>query len=470
MTQVALSPVFNDTQFSDNSGMPLAGGKIFTYEAGSNSVLQLTYTTVNGDIEQTNPVILDSSGRLPNEMWLVDGFAYNMVLTLADGTTVLQSVDNVRGSMPVPPGGGLDTVIWNSANELPEYVSWNQFLLLGDFTTQFRVGNRARWQFDDLSYAFGTVTTVTFDGTNTQVTLELDSTGFNNTVINVAWSALVAINMTVDAAGVSFSQVIGYGGNNVGTELQALRLLIGSNNTVWDATGGGGSAFAANPVVASTTYEGGQWKVRFDGAITHGQSTISISGLGGIYLKQYDSAGNQIDAVIAAGMISEVAYDSPSGNMIVLNPLPITPAGAIMFYGAEAVPNGWFICDGTSYYSADHPALFAAIGYTFGGTGDSFLVPNLLGQFVRGWAGSGTVDSGRVFGSHQTGQMESHNHRMVWDWYDGGAGRGLTDPVNPVDITTAGQGGGNASWGVTFAGTGTETRPTNVALLPCIKF
>ena len=325
MTQVALSPVFNDTQFSDNNGLPLAGGKIFTYQAGSNSVQQATYTSFNADVEQSNPIVLDSSGRLPNEMWLVDGFAYNMVLTLADGTTVLQSIDNVRGSMPVPPGGGLDTVIWNSTADIPEYVSANQFSVLGDYTTQFRVGNRVRYQFSDLSYGFATVTNVIFDGTNTQVTLELDSTGFNNTVINVAWSALVAINMTVDAAGVSFSQVMGYGGNNVGTELQSLRTLAGSNNTVWPATGGGGSAFAANPVVASTTYEGGRWMVKFDAAITSGVSTISISGLGGIPLKQYDNTGALIDAVFAANMITEIAYDTLNASMIVLDQLPYTP-------------------------------------------------------------------------------------------------------------------------------------------------
>jgi hypothetical protein len=35
--------------------------------------------------------------------------------------------------------------------------------------------------------------------------------------------------------------------------------------------------------------------------------------------------------------------------------------------------------------------------------------------------------------------FKSHNHRMVWTWYDGGAGQGLVDPVNPVDISYDGQ-------------------------------
>ena len=322
MTQVALSPVFNDTQFSDDNGLPLAGGKIFTYEAGSNSVLQVTYTTIAGDVEQPNPIVLNASGRLPNEMWLVDGSAYNLVLTQADGTTVIQTVDNVRGSMPVPPGGGLGNVIWNPATVVPMYISATQFSLLGDHTINFAVGNRVRYQFDDFSYAYATITNVVYADPITQVTLELDSTGFNNTVINVAWSILVSTNMTVDAAGVSFSQVLGYAGNNIGTELQSLRTLIVSNATVWDTTNGSPD-FVITPTVAATLYVGGKWSVHFTTSST--TSTLNISNVGAYPIKQYDNIGGVIEAVIVADMISEVVWDDVNTCFILLNQLPYTP-------------------------------------------------------------------------------------------------------------------------------------------------
>jgi hypothetical protein len=49
-------------QFFDDTGTPLAGGKLYTYTAGTNTP-KATYTTATGDIENTNPVELDSAGR-----------------------------------------------------------------------------------------------------------------------------------------------------------------------------------------------------------------------------------------------------------------------------------------------------------------------------------------------------------------------------------------------------------------------
>lgn len=49
-------------QFLDNNNVPLAGGKLYTYAAGTNTP-KATYTTAAGNIENTNPVELDSYGR-----------------------------------------------------------------------------------------------------------------------------------------------------------------------------------------------------------------------------------------------------------------------------------------------------------------------------------------------------------------------------------------------------------------------
>lgn len=51
-------------QFFDSNGVPLAGGKVYTYTAtGTFSVPKATYTTEAGTVEHPNPVILDSAGR-----------------------------------------------------------------------------------------------------------------------------------------------------------------------------------------------------------------------------------------------------------------------------------------------------------------------------------------------------------------------------------------------------------------------
>ena len=83
-------------QFFDNTGVPLAGGKIYTYVAGTTPPA-VTYTTSAGNIAHTNPIILDSSGRVPGgEIWIVMGSAYKFTLkTSAD--VLIATYDNVWG-------------------------------------------------------------------------------------------------------------------------------------------------------------------------------------------------------------------------------------------------------------------------------------------------------------------------------------------------------------------------------------
>jgi hypothetical protein len=73
----SLAPAIKQ-QFFDNNGAPLAGGKLFTYQAGT-STPQPTYTDSSGAVENTNPVILDSSGRAA--VWLDVELSYKFMLT-----------------------------------------------------------------------------------------------------------------------------------------------------------------------------------------------------------------------------------------------------------------------------------------------------------------------------------------------------------------------------------------------------
>jgi hypothetical protein len=93
MPSVLLSPVGNGQQFFDNNGIPNAGGLIYTYQAGSSTPLT-TYTTVNGNIANTNPIVLDAYGRTPSEIWMQTGYSYKFVIQTADAVT-LQTIDNL---------------------------------------------------------------------------------------------------------------------------------------------------------------------------------------------------------------------------------------------------------------------------------------------------------------------------------------------------------------------------------------
>ncbi len=96
MPTVSISPVLTG-QALDNQGNILSGGKIFAYEGGSFSVLATTYTTAAGDVANPNPIITDTSGRIP-PMFLVIDQTYNITLAKSDGSTILETYENVSGA------------------------------------------------------------------------------------------------------------------------------------------------------------------------------------------------------------------------------------------------------------------------------------------------------------------------------------------------------------------------------------
>ena len=102
---VNLSPVAGaGWQFFDNNGVPLSGGLIYTYLAGTNTP-QATYTTSSGNVANSNPIVLDSSGRPPYQVWLSLGYSYKLILQTSAGTQIW-SQDNIFG---IPNGGAIES-------------------------------------------------------------------------------------------------------------------------------------------------------------------------------------------------------------------------------------------------------------------------------------------------------------------------------------------------------------------------
>ncbi len=80
---------------------------------------------------------------------------------------------------------------------------------------------------------------------------------------------------------------------------------------------------------------------------------------------------------------------------------PLVPTGAVEFFAMTTPPAGWLKCNGTSLSTTTYAALFNIIGYTFGGGGASFNVPDLRGEFIRGLDDGRGVDSGRAINAFQ---------------------------------------------------------------------
>ena len=137
------------------------------------------------------------------------------------------------------------------------------------------------------------------------------------------------------------------------------------------------------------------------------------------------------------------------------------PSGAVQAFAMTAVPTGWLECNGSAVSRTIYSALFAAIGTTFG-AGDgttTFNLPDLRGEFVRGWDNGRGVDSGRTLGSSQVDGYKAHSHAIVGS---SGVGGGVA-VIN-------GAAGGYSPNNITGNSGDSETRPRNVAMMYCIKY
>lgn len=83
-------------QFFTANGVPLAGGKLYTYVAGGLTVPQTTYTDSTGGTPNTNPIILDSRGEA--NVWLTDGLLYAFKLT-DSLDSLIWTADNISGEL-----------------------------------------------------------------------------------------------------------------------------------------------------------------------------------------------------------------------------------------------------------------------------------------------------------------------------------------------------------------------------------
>lgn len=98
---VLLSPIGNGFQFFTSTGLPLNGGYLYTYQAGSSTPLT-TYTDVTGTISNANPITLGTDGRPQTEIWLTQGLSYKFVLT-DSANNQIQTYDNLYGILQQAP-------------------------------------------------------------------------------------------------------------------------------------------------------------------------------------------------------------------------------------------------------------------------------------------------------------------------------------------------------------------------------
>ncbi len=168
---VKLSPIPRK-QFTDVNGNPLNGGKLFYYVSGT-ATKAITYSDAAGTVANTNPIILDSSGRCPVAVYLVDGVTYEEVL--APSTDTDPPVSPIYAE-PDIIGTGASTAIadeWIASNYVPTFISATSFSVPGDVTAVLEVGRRLKTT-DSAGVNYSRILTSSFAAGVTTVTVLVD--------------------------------------------------------------------------------------------------------------------------------------------------------------------------------------------------------------------------------------------------------------------------------------------------------
>jgi len=162
----------------------------------------------------------------------------------------------------------------------------------------------------------------------------------------------------------------------------------------------------------------------------------------------------------------------------------MVPSGAVLYFAGQTAPAGWLKANGAAVSRTAYATLFAAIGTTYGaGDGSTtFNLPDLRGEFMRGWDDGRGIDSGRAIGSAQgdairniTGSIDSGTDQTRQLFDDVTAKGALAVSRRNWKRWTSDSGDGyNVPSAFDFDAsrvvpTAAENRPRNIALLACIK-
>lgn len=140
------------------------------------------------------------------------------------------------------------------------------------------------------------------------------------------------------------------------------------------------------------------------------------------------------------------------------------PPGMIIAFGGSGTPDGWLYCDGSSYPVSEYPDLHDAIGYTWGGSGPNFNVPDGRDRYLQGASGDEAL--GDYFGNadHEVDLLHDHdqgslNTDFEYD-HDHGSGTLAADSDGNHSHTTTGT--TNTAGAHNHGGTGTTAATTTV--------
>lgn len=186
-------------QFFDDSGNPLSGGLLYTYAAGTTTP-QVTYTSYTGLTANTNPIVLDSAGRVSEQIWIDTSVSSVKYILKTSAGVQIWSKDNVSTSNSAADisfiAAGANAVSRTVQSKLRETVSVKDYGAVGDGVTDDTAAIQAAFTYANSLKRAGLVSTIKHPG----CTVVFPGGTYN--VSSIASSFLVECNVQSDGAGV----------------------------------------------------------------------------------------------------------------------------------------------------------------------------------------------------------------------------------------------------------------------------
>jgi hypothetical protein len=332
-------------QFFDNNGNPLAGGKIYTYVAGTTTPAT-TYASNTGTAN-ANPIVLDSAGRTPAQIWLTSGSSYKFVLKTSTDSTI-KTDDNIPASYRLDYDVGVD--VGKGAENLATNIAVGNTALVN-----ISSGNAVNNTAVGFDAGFGINDSANNTAIGASAHYGSGGAGGNTAVGSSAMYTAGAFGTAVGyralySNGATYNVAVGYDallGNFIGVDNTAIGALALDAYTGDDAVAVGKSALGANTTGTGNTAVGKDagllvvtgaynaalgWKA-LDAATTSNNTAIGASALGALTSGANNTAvGMQAgDSLTTGSNNTVIGYDADVSAVGVSNEITMGNASVTVF-------------------------------------------------------------------------------------------------------------------------------------------
>ena len=266
----------------------------------------------------------------------------------------------------------------------------------------------------------------------------------------------------------------------------------GTNQVAFSCAGTKISHFSSNGLFITST-----------GSATTGLFLNDADNTAHVSLKAPDTLSSSVTYKFPGTIVNGGFMQTDASGNLSFSVVAGVPTGSVFCMAVATVPSGYLECNGQTLSRTTYAALFNIIGTQYGApSGSTFKVPDLRGEFIRGFDNGRNVDPSRSIGTLQGDDNKLHNHGIDFNTqnhtltgtvanisetyevsgtasgvFSKGAGSGQRTP-----ITSDTSGAGSFSFNGTHAhhvigatqnsggdGITGESRPSNIAMMYIIK-